>query len=159
MGVFSNFKNAKATGGSRNYLKHGEHDIRVTNAKFDTSRKGVNFFAMEGVVESTDSTDPTMQPGQRVNWSTHADKDAYEGNVKQFFMAAFNFNEQQVEEMSEEDFDTAMDEMTGSQQAAVGRLMHASCRDTVSKENNNYVATQWLGVPEDQQAPGSAVEE
>ncbi len=153
MGVFSKFKTAKATGGARNYLLSGEHRIRVADAKFDKSRKGVDFFAMEGIVVETTSDQPKMQPGERINWSTHADKDAFMGNVKQFFMACFNLNEQQVDAMSDADFEEAMTLLTGEAQCATNRLVHASCRDTVSKNDKEYVATQWVGVDESEQ-PG-----
>ncbi len=153
MGVFSKFKTAKATGGARNYLASGEHRIRVADAKFDKSRKGVDFFAMEGTIVETTSAEPKMQPGERINWSTHADKDAYAGNVKQFFMACFNLNEQQVDAMSDDEFEEAMELLAGPTQCATNRLVHASCRDTVSKNDKEYVATQWVGVEESEQ-PG-----
>jgi hypothetical protein len=152
MGAFSKFQKSKAMGGTRNYLKAGDHVIRIQSVKFDRSRTGVDFFAVQGVVVETDSDEPTMQPGQRVDWSTHADKDPYAGNVKQFFMAAHNFNEPEVDALEESEFEEAMELLTGQEQTANNRLVLAVCREATSKKGNDYVATQWVGIADEDQA-------
>lgn len=159
MGVFSKFKSAKASGGARNYLAAGEHDIRIGSVKFDKTRNNIELFAIQGVVESTTSTEEAMQPPNTIDWMTMANKDAYAGNVKQFFCAAFDLTEQQVEEMSEADFEEAMKELTGPEQRAAGRLIHAICREAVSKEQKTYVAVQWVAIPEERQSSGYASHE
>ena len=131
------------SGGGFRYPKSGDHVVKVTSVKLGTSRKGIEFFAVEAEILSTTSVDRDMSPGNRVDWSTHADKDPYEGNVLQFVGAAYNASEMQLKSMSGDQFDEAMKLLVGEDQAAAGKVLKMVCVERVSKAGNTYVAVRW----------------
>lgn len=143
MGKFSKFQSAKMSGGGFRYPQAGDHTVRVTSVKMGTSRKGIEFFAVEAEIIHTTSTHGDMSPGNRVDWSTHADKDPYEGNVLQFVGAVYGFSEQQLKGLDPSEFDQAMELLTGEQQSANGKVLKMCCVDRVSKAGNTYVAVRW----------------
>lgn len=149
MGAYSKFQKATMSGGGFRYPKSGDHIVRVTSVKMGESRKGIEFFAVEAEVLHTTSTEADMTPGNRVDWSTHADKDPYEGNVLQFIGAAYNATETELKGMPGEEFDNALDMLKGEEQAARGKILKMVCVDRVSKANNNYVATRWEPVSDE----------
>lgn len=148
MGIYSKFQNAKISGGGFRYPKAGDHLVKVTSVKMGASRKGVEFFAVECQVLHTTSTDQEMSPGNRIDWSTHADKDPYEGNVLGFISAAYGMSENEIKGMPGDDFQRAMEMLVGEDQAASGKILKMVCVERVSKAGNNYVAVRWESVDE-----------
>ena len=156
MGAFAKFQQAKATGGGFRYPKAGNHVVRVKSVKLDQSRKNIEFFAVEALILESTSSDPDMHEGNTVDWSTHADKDAYAGNVKQFVAAAYNVSENELNNMPAEEFEQAMSLLVGSEQAATGKVLTMICVDRQSKTGNNYVAVRWESMTEEQAAKYAA---
>lgn len=154
MGVYSKFKSAKASGGGRNYLQEGRHRLMITEAKIDHSRQKLEFFAVSASVVETDSDDRSMQPGQMVDWMTMSDKDAYAGNVKQFFGAAFNLTEAAIDELTEDEFEEMMELLVGPSQGCVGRFIDVSVKETTTKTGGKFNACRWLPAPDEMQ-PGA----
>jgi hypothetical protein len=149
MGAYSKFKAARATGGAYNYLTEGHHLVRIESCKFDETRKGIEFFATEVTVLETNA-DPSLV-GQRRNWMTTSDKDAFEGNVKQFFCAVWGLTEEEVDALPEEQFEEFMDLMVGKAQAASGRVCTVDVVEKLSKAGNKYNAARWTPGPAEQQ--------
>ena len=146
MGVFSDLKNAKASGGGRRYLRPGTHRLRVDSVKFDESRTHVKYFAVSGMIVATTSTDPEMAVGNAVDWSTHADKDAYFGNVKQFICAATGTMEKDFDALDPTQGEQLVDMVAGTRQVLTGKVVEAICIDQTSKAGNVYTAVRWQPV-------------
>lgn len=156
-GAYSRFKSAKASGGSYNYLKEGDHRLQVMSAKMDKDRKKVEFFATQARVIETSSDDKNMQPGRVVDWMTKSDKDAYEGNVKQFFMACFDLTEEEIDAMDDDQFEELMELLVGEAQGCAGRVVDANVKEVTTRDGNLFNAVRWSPGPEELQ-PGYGVE-
>ena len=148
-------KTVKAGGGAFRWFKPGKHRVKIDSIKVDLSvkpsKKGKEYLAVGATVVVTDSTDPDMQPGKTVDWSTSEDKASYEGNVKQLLCAVWNTTEQEFDDTPDDELATLWDQTVGVAQVAVGRLVDADVQMTTTLKGGEFTAVRWMGVGDDEQ--------
>lgn len=147
---YTKFRDAPVSQGAFRYLKPGLHRIRINKVSLQTGQKG-EYCALEGTIVSSTSAEPDMAPGMHIDWSTHADKPAFKGNVKNLACAVFNADPREVQGLSDAEWEELFGAMVGENQAGAGKLVDADCVLRTSKVGNTYTYTHWRAV-EDQQA-------
>ncbi len=158
MGAYSKFKAAKASGGGYNYFTEGEFELMIMSVKLDETRKKDEMFAVQLRVVETSSQLASMRPGSVVDWVTIEDKDAYAGNVKQFVCACYDLQEQQIDDMTEEEFGEMMELLVGPTQACAGRLVSATARNVLTKAGKPFTAVRWNPSDAQRRADAAAAE-
>lgn len=95
MGLFGDIEKAKVSLGGNYLAPGGSYLLYVDAVKTIKSRKNKDFFIVEFTVLK--SNHPDCKPGSRRSWSANlTDHDAAMGNVKNFLMAAYVADEDQV---------------------------------------------------------------
>lgn len=180
MGVFAQTKAVKASGGTRNYFKEGMHRCTVDSVKFDRTRekngKSDDIFAVEYTVVRTDSADPSMGIGRRVDWANISNKDIYFNNVKAFMIAILGISDDEYNafdiplpadqvyvkasngEKVETQGDKLVDLVAGTEQIFAGKLLDASCVPTEESKpgagDGGKIFPKWCIVPDEEQVEG-----
>jgi hypothetical protein len=113
-------KNAKASGGNRNYFKPGEYLCQIEGVKFDVKRKGgVGYFAAQLKIITSKPDDPgslAMAVGKTVDFYCGSDNDWYLGNIKQFLEAILGFTQDEFDAMEDKDFAETLEALFGEGQ-------------------------------------------
>lgn len=148
MGIYDKFKNAQMSKGSGNYIQPGNHILEIESCKFDGTRKGVDFFAVEFLVVKTTSDHPNMQPGMHVSWLAMGDQDAYAGNVKRFVCGVYGANEDDINKMSSEEFEDLMDKISKEQQIFAKKLVKIEAKTVKTKAGNDFTRVDFYEIPE-----------
>ena len=146
MGAFSKFKNARSALGAIRRFELGSYRCAVKSVKFDKTRKGEEFFAVEFEIKETRSGE--MQEGEIVNWGTFSSWDSYESQVKDLVCKLYNSTDAEFDEMSEDDFEELMTALTGAPQAATNRLLDVECIPVKNKAGDDAKAVRFHAVPE-----------
>lgn len=146
MGAFARFKNARSAIGAIKRFEIGNYLCAVKSVKFDKTRKGEEFFAVELQINEVRSGE--MSEGEIVNWGTFSSWDSYESQVKDFICKVYNSSDKEFDEMSEKDFEELMDALTGASQAATNRLITVDCIKVVNKAGEDAKAVRFYAVPE-----------
>lgn len=152
MGIYDKFKNAQVTKGSGNYIQPGNHILRIESCKFDATRKGVDFFAAEFTILKTDSDHPNMKLGMHVSWLAMGDQDAYAGNVKRFVCGVYGVTPEDIDEMSSDEFESLMNNITKEQQVFAGKLVRAEAKMIKTRAGNDFTRVDFYEVPETEYA-------
>ncbi len=130
-------KNAKASGGNRNYFKPGEYLCQIEGVKFDVKRKGgVGYFAAQLKIITSKPDDPAslaMAVGKTVDFYCGSDNDWYLGNIKQFLEAILGFTQDEFDAMEDKDFAETLEALFGEGQGAAGQYVYVMCRAGVTK--------------------------
>lgn len=151
MGSFKNFKTAKAARGPIRRFDIGNYRCKIDTVKFDESRKKVEFFAVGFTVVALHDPESKMKVNDSADWSAMSDWDGYEGLVKDFIAKAFDTSEQEINDMSDEEFDDMMNKITGTDQIACGRLIDIECVPYENKEGKDTTVIRLKAVPDDEQ--------
>lgn len=144
MGAFSRFKNARAALGAIRRFDIGNYGVVIKTVKFDKTRKGEEFFAVEFEIKEVRSG--TMEVGDRVNWSTFSSWDSYESQVKDFVCKCYDASDAEFDEMTEADFEELMTALTGVDQAATDRMMDVDCIPVKNKAGEDAKAVRFFAV-------------
>lgn len=144
MGAFSKFKNAKSALGAIRRFELGSYRTSIKSVKFDKTRKGEEFFAVEFEISETKSGE--MSEGEIVNWGTFSSWDSYESQVKDFVCKVYNATDAEFDEMGEQDFEDLMTALTGAQQAATGRMLDVECIPVKNKMGEDAKAVRFYPV-------------
>lgn len=136
MGVMSKFKKARASGGAFKYFEEGEHFVTVNSVKQFEDRNGNEAVALDAIVLHT--TNPTMSVGETRNWMVSEEKrDVYAGNVKSMLMAVHNMTEDEMDSMTDSDFEQLCGLTFGPQQAGAGTVLKVITVKTRKKHAKN----------------------
>lgn len=155
MGAFSKFKKAVAAKGPVRRFELGSYRCRIDSVKFMESRKKVEFFAVGFTIVEVLTEDSKMQVGDTADWSAMSDWDNYDSLVKEFICKAYDSSEDDINEMTDEEFDELMTGITKDEQKARGRLLDVECIDYVNKEKEDTTVTRFKPVP-DEEYPAEA---
>lgn len=154
MGAFAKFKNAKSAIGAIRRFELGSYRCAIKSVKFDKTRKGEEFFAVE--VEIKEVRAGEMSEGEIVNWGTFSSWDSYESQVKDFVCKTYNATDAEFDEMSEEDFEDLMSALTGAPQAATGRLIDVECIPVKNKAGDDAKAVRFHPVADQDEEEAAA---
>jgi len=154
MGAFARFKNARSAIGAIKRFEIGNYLCVCQSVKFDKTRKGEEFFAVEFKI--TETRHGEMSEGEIVNWGTFSSWDSYESQVKDFICKLYNSSDREFDEMSESDFEELMSSLTGAQQAATGRLLTVDCIQVTNKAGEDAKAVRFYPVPEQDEESAAA---
>lgn len=136
MGIMSKFKKARASGGAFKYFEEGEHYAQINSIKQFEDRNGNEAVAMDAIILHTNN--PTMNAGETRNWMVSEEKkDVYAPNVKAMLMAAHNMSEDEMDSMSDSDFEDLCKLTFGPQQAAAGAILKIVTVKTRKKHAKN----------------------
>ena len=159
MGVFSKFQKAKSANGPRVRFEIGQYLCAISGVKFDRTRKGDELFAVSFRIVETSVSHPSLQVGCFADWAAMSSWDSYEGLVKDFICKLYGYTEGELNALPEADFEQLMELLTGSNQAATGRLIRVECLPVTNKAGEDAQAVRFQTVPEDQQPAESAAAE
>lgn len=136
MGIMSKFKKARASGGAFKYFEEGEHFCTVNSIKQFEDRNGNEAVALDAIILHT--TNPTMSVGETRNWMVSEEKkDVYAPNVKSMLMAVHNMTEEEMDSMTDADFEQLATLTFGPQQAAAGAILKIVTVKTRKKHAKN----------------------
>lgn len=143
MGVFAKMKDKQTPGGTRARFKEGDHLARVDGCKLGETRKGVGLFAVEYTIVDTNSDDPEMAPGRKVDYACLSTNDMFESNIKGFMCAICRLAEETFDQLAEQksersakgvkgyEDETKIDEIgdmvVGADQLYSGRVIRVIC--------------------------------
>ena len=148
MGIYDKFKNAQMSKGSGNYIQAGGHILQIETCKFDATRKGIDFFAAEFTILKTDSDHPNMKPGMHVSWLAMGDQDAYAGNVKRFICGVYGVDEAEINDMTSDDFENLMNEITKEKQVFANKLVRVEAKIVKTRAGNDFTRVDFYEIPE-----------
>lgn len=151
MGAFSKFQKAKTAAGPRVRFDIGQYLCAISGVKFDKTRKGDELFAVSFRIIETSNTSPTLQPGCFADWAAMSSWDSYEGLVKDFICKLYGYTEAELNSLPEDDFEQLMVLLTGSEQAATGRLIRVECLPVTNKAGEDAQAVRFHTVAEEDQ--------
>lgn len=154
MGAFARFKNARSAIGAIRRFELGSYRCTIHSVKFDKTRKGEEFFAVEFKIGEVRAGE--MQEGEIVNWGTFSSWDSYESQVKDFVCKTYNSTDAEFDEMGEDDFEELMTALTGAQQAATGRYLDVECIPVKNKAGEDAKAVRFHAVPEQDEEDAAA---
>jgi hypothetical protein len=146
MGAFARFKNARSAMGAIRRFEVGNYRCSIKSVKFDKTRKGEEFFAVEFEIKEARAGE--MKEGEIVNWGTFSSWDSYESQVKDFVCKTYNTTDSEIDEMSEDEFEELMEALAGAPQAATGRFIDVDCIPVKNKSNEDAKAVRFFAVPE-----------
>ena len=146
MGAFARFKNARSSMGAIRRFEVGNYRCSIKSVKFDKTRKGEEFFAVEFDIQEARTGE--MQEGEIVNWGTFSSWDSYESQVKDFVCKTYNTSDTEIDEMSEDEFEELMQALAGAPQAATGRLLDVDCIPIKNKAGEDAKAVRFFAVPD-----------
>ncbi len=156
MSLWNKLKNARRPG-SGNYWNPGRYLMSVAKVNQDKARDGIEFLAIEGTcVKVLVQMDGTMikyegktterdsnKVGETVSQVIKFKADILDtalGNAKSFVCGVLDLSDEDINEMSDEEFDETMDEITGGDGANLaGSYVVVNAVVVVKKNGDDFV--------------------
>jgi hypothetical protein len=138
MGLFGGIKNAKFSDGGV-YLLDGVYRLEVQALKMIEVRVGKRkaFVAEFKILESSN---PARLKGSSVTWMVMMDLDAALGNIKNFMESLIPG----LDQVSEEEFETACDESVSEANPLKGHNVRASAWTIKTKKGGDFTKVKYM---------------
>ncbi len=155
--TFDRFKTAQASNGGHVYFQPGEYVYKISEVKFDKSKKipskPVEFFALSGTLVVADpiAPHPDMVQGREVSWITMDNQLPYNNNVKAVWCALCGIHEAELDADNTGVYERLFAAMVGPEQLATGRLLQVHAVNVKTKAGKDFTAMRWTAVPEEDQ--------